>query len=100
VKGSSGSDRALRFDHSDGLILRSKVTTYHPACLCFNGKRSAQEFLAVSHVEFGVQPDQIGGTVLFVAPSTSAAANGTWNLALWQELADLVSNQARARRIP
>jgi hypothetical protein len=48
-------------------------------------------------VDYGVQPVRVGRTVLFVAPSTSAAANGSWDRSIWQELARRVR---RPRRKP
>ncbi len=65
-----------------------------PDVLCFNGKRTAKEFLRATTVEYGVQPQRIGATRLYVAPSTSAAANGSWDPAWWQALADLVRSPA------
>ena len=87
VKRDSGSDRDLRFTPVDALILRTKVMLHQPRYLCFNGKRAAQEFLGASSVEYGVQPIRLGRTVLFVAPSTSAAANGSWDASVWRDLA-------------
>ncbi len=102
VKDTAGNDRDLRFRFSDVIMLRTKLMGYQPWYLCFNGKRAAQEFLGVPNVAYGVQAARYGRTVLFVAPSTSAAANGSWDLAVWQDLARRVqrprgkSTQSRA----
>lgn len=90
VKAQSGNDRGIRFRAPDGGRLRSTILRYQPRYLCFNGKRAAQEFFRVKRADYGLQPEPIGATVVFVAPSTSAAANGSWNLGLWQQLADLI----------
>jgi TDG/mug DNA glycosylase family protein len=52
----------------------------------FNGKRAAEAFLG-RKVEYGLQPEKIGDTYLFVVPSTSGAASGWWNIEVWRELA-------------
>ena len=65
-----------------------------PGILCFNGKRAAREYLGAAAVEYGLQPQKIGATRLFVAPSTSAAANGSWNPEWWRALAELVRSTA------
>ena len=60
---------------------------YQPRYFCYNGKRGAREFLGAADIQFGVQRQRIGRTVLFVAPSTSGAAAATWDLSVWQDLA-------------
>jgi double-stranded uracil-DNA glycosylase len=90
VKGQSGADSGLRFDGTGSVSLREKMTDLQPRILCFNGKRAAQEYLGTRTVAFGVQEERIGNTALFVAPSTSGAANGSWDLSYWHDLADRV----------
>ena len=90
VKGQSGSDRELDFSGAHPEVLRNKVLEYRPRYLCFNGKRAAREFLGRKQVSYGLQPESIAETGLFVAPSTSGAANASWDLSVWQQLADLV----------
>ena len=92
VKGRAGNDNELRFTRADAVALRAKIVLYQPRYLCFNGKRAACEFFRISQVNYGVQRERIGRTVLFVAPSTSRAANASWDLAVWKDLA------ARVRR--
>ncbi|MBI2615964.1 MAG: mismatch-specific DNA-glycosylase, partial [Gemmatimonadetes bacterium] len=87
VKHQAGNDHAIKFRKADGFQLRATIVLYQPRYLCFNGKRPAQEFLGLSQINFGVQSPRIGRTVLFVAPSTSAAANRSWDLRVWQDLA-------------
>jgi TDG/mug DNA glycosylase family protein len=62
--------------------------------LCFNGKRAAQEFFKGKAVDYGPQTERIGWTSVFVAPSTSAAANAFWDMRCWRELAALVQGEA------
>jgi TDG/mug DNA glycosylase family protein len=90
VKGQSGSDQELDFSGVSAEVLRNKVLEYRPRYLCFNGKRAAREFLGRKRVRYGLQPESIATTGLFIAPSTSGAANASWDLSVWQRLADLV----------
>lgn len=94
VKDQSGADSSIRFDGSGSALLREKTFAFRPQVLCFNGKRAAQEFFGIRAVIYGPQQERIGVTDLFVAPSTSGAANGFWDLLYWRDLAD------RVRRAP
>ena len=64
------------------------MLAFHPDVLCFNGKRAAQEYFGTRAIAYGEQPERIGTTVLWVAPSTSGAANGFWDLSHWRDLAE------------
>jgi ribosomal-protein-alanine N-acetyltransferase len=90
VKDQSGPDSGIEFGRESRALLRRKMEKYQPDILCFNGKRAAGEFLGAATVRYGLQQATIGATRLFVAPSTSAAANGSWDPAWWQALADLL----------
>jgi double-stranded uracil-DNA glycosylase len=95
AKNQSGSDRDLRISRADVLWLRARIGIYQPQYLCFNGKRAAQVFLGESLLDYGVQRERIGRTVLYVAPSTSGAASGTWDIAVWRDLANRVLRNRR-----
>jgi double-stranded uracil-DNA glycosylase len=95
VKDQIGGDAAIRFGDVDRERLRATILRYQPRHLGLNGKRAAQAFFGRRRVDYGRQEERIGATSVFVAPSTSAAAGAFWDLARWQELADLV----RGRRI-
>jgi RimJ/RimL family protein N-acetyltransferase/G:T/U-mismatch repair DNA glycosylase len=90
VKDQSGPDSGIEFGGESRELLRRKMQELQPDILCFNGKRAAKEFLRSTTVEYGLQPQRIGATRLFVAPSTSAAANGSWDPAWWDKLAALL----------
>ena len=90
VKDQAGGDSELDFSRSDPAALRDKIRRFSPRYLCFNGKRAAKVFLGRTEVQFGLQPETIDSTSLFVAPSTSGAASGFWDVTLWHELARLV----------
>ena len=89
VKDQSGGDNTIRNDESYRDILHDKILKFKPRILCFNGKNSAKQFLA-RKVSYGFQMEKISETKLFVAPSTSGAANGFWNIDWWYKLADSV----------
>jgi len=89
AKGQAGSDASIDFKKSDPASLRAKILKYRPAILAFNGKKAAQIFLKQRSVEFGLQSIQVAETRLFVAPSTSGAANGYWDAGIWRNLAEM-----------
>jgi TDG/mug DNA glycosylase family protein len=97
VKNKAGSDRDLLFSLADIMALGMKIIVNQPWYLCFNGKRAAREFLRSNQVEYGVH-GRPGDTTLFVAPSTSRAANGSWDIAPWHELARRVRRPRPAHR--
>jgi double-stranded uracil-DNA glycosylase len=90
VKSQAGNDADIRFGSLDRPRLERAIFHYRPRFLCFNGKRTAKEYFGTRSVEYGLQSACIGATRLFVAPSTSGAARGAWNLAVWRELSELV----------
>ncbi len=57
-----------------------------PRIVAFTSKRTAGEFLG-RPVEYGLQPEQVGSTMLFVLPSPSGAARRWWDVSYWRELA-------------
>ena len=90
AKGQSGMDHEIDFARSDPDAVRAKLLECAPAWLAFNGKKAAQIYLGTKTVDYGPLSETLGTTRLFVAPSTSGAANGNWDPALWQALADAV----------
>ena len=57
-----------------------------PTHLAFNGKSAARAALG-RKVDYGPQPERIGGATVWVLPSTSGAARGFWDIEPWRELA-------------
>jgi TDG/mug DNA glycosylase family protein len=57
--------------------LRTKLMTYAPRVVCFNGK-GVYEWYTNRAVDVGAQSDTIGAARVFVVPSTSAR-NGRWS---------------------
>ena len=96
AKGQSGSDLEIDFRLSNPQALCKKMIEFMPEILAFNGKKAAQVFLNRRNMEYGPQIETISSTRLFVAPSTSGAANGSWNVDCWKELAGLVSESIQS----
>jgi len=87
VKGQAGMDNEIDFRDADDGDFAGKIRRYQPDILCFNGKKAAQEFLGRTAPDYGFQAEIIGRTRLFVAPSTSGAASGYWDINWWHTLA-------------
>jgi TDG/mug DNA glycosylase family protein len=87
VKRQSGGDAQIDFRGAGVRELARKIERLQPGVLCFNGKRAAGEFLGRRGVEPGLQPERIGVTRIFAAPSTSGAASGFWDPEVWRDLA-------------
>lgn len=78
AKNTFGNDDDLSADSFDVQGLRRKLETFAPRAVAFNGKRGAKIFLD-RKVEYGLQPEKVGRTAVFVLPSTSGAARGYWD---------------------
>ncbi len=90
AKKIAGSDEILAESDFDREGLRTKIRTYGPGILAFTSKRAAEEFLE-RRVHYGVLPESIGRTRLFVLPSPSGAARRFWDKEPWRELARIRS---------
>jgi len=90
AKSIAGSDSVLADRHFDRSGLRAKIEQYRPLLLAFTSKRAAEEFVGRA-VPYGLLPETIGSTRLFVLPSPSGAARGNWSTRPWEELAALLS---------
>ncbi|RDJ22305.1 mismatch-specific DNA-glycosylase [Bosea caraganae] len=89
AKLTSGPDTALARSHFGVDEFLSKMRCFAPAFIAFNGKRAAQAALGVSGplLSYGLQPVGLGGSAVYVLPSTSGAASGFWSIEPWRELA-------------
>jgi TDG/mug DNA glycosylase family protein len=85
-KVSYGSDEEVGTTEFDLARLEAEIATAEPAHLAFNGKNAARGALE-RQVDYGVQPERIGGAKLWVLPSTSGAARRFWDIEPWRELA-------------
>ena len=95
VKNQSGPDARIDFARASPEALRAKIASCSPRWLCFSSKRAAKTCLG-RNVTYGLQPETIGTTRLFVAPSPSGAASGFWDVAVWHALARRVKARGRA----
>ena len=93
VKDKSGMDNVLSSSDFKNNGLIEKIEEYNPRFLCFNGKKAAKEFYGVRNVEYGLQENKMKDTRIFVAPSTSGAANGFWDIDYWTYLSKLIRQQ-------
>lgn len=93
VKTRSGSDnKAISPSDFDILGFCSRIKRFRPKVVAFNGKAAARAFSGYSVGYGGPKSDsRIGKTVIFVLPSTSAAASRFWEESHWKELADFVN---------
>lgn len=89
VKGQAIMDTNINFTGDFRSSLLQLIHHQSPKIICFNGKRAASLVLNQAKPEFGEQPGRIENTIIFVAPSTSGAANAHWNESYWHELATL-----------
>jgi len=89
VKDQAGSDSSIDFGRFEPDDLRQKIEDLSPNILAFNGKKAAQVFLGERRVKYRLQGTQIGETRLFVAPSTSGAANRYRSTEPWYELSKM-----------
>jgi TDG/mug DNA glycosylase family protein len=81
-----GSDEEVGTVEFDVDGLQARIAAAEPANLAFNGKNAARGALERA-VDFGPQPEHIGGAAVWVLPSTSGAARRYWDIEPWQELA-------------
>lgn len=90
AKRIAGSDDILSDSDFDREGLRAKIRCYAPAILAFTSKRAAEEYLQ-HPVHYGLLPDTVERTQLFVLPSPSGAARRFWDKEPWRKLARIRS---------
>jgi double-stranded uracil-DNA glycosylase len=81
-----GSDEEVGTVEFDVAGLEARIAEAKPANLAFNGKNAARGALERG-VDYGPQPERIGGAAVWVLPSTSGAARKFWDIGPWEELA-------------
>ena len=89
-KTASGSDQEVGQRGLDPVRLAAAVGAASPAHLAFNGKNAARAALG-GPVNYGPQPERIGGATTWVLPSTSGAARRYWDIEPWRELSTKVA---------
>jgi TDG/mug DNA glycosylase family protein len=91
VKRRSGNDADLKASDYEVVRFKNCVEKHAPAIVAFNGKEAAKRVFRRKRVEFGIQPERIGASEVWVLPSTSNSANGDWDERHWFELAKRVA---------
>jgi double-stranded uracil-DNA glycosylase len=93
-----GSDEEVGTVEFDVAGLETRIAEAEPANLAFNGKNAARGALE-REVDYGLQPERIGGAEIWVLPSTSGAARRFWDIEPWRKLARAVADsRAPGRR--
>lgn len=90
AKHHMGNDDELPRGAFDVEALQTRITHHAPRLLAFTSKAAARAALG-RPAGYGLQPERMGDTQLFVLPSPSGQARGHWQLEPWQRLAALVS---------
>jgi double-stranded uracil-DNA glycosylase len=90
VKTHSGSDAILPRVADDVAGLIARIRSVRPRLIAFNGKRAAAAFYGRSgrDVGYGPGPSMADFPPIWVLPSTSGAACGSWSAAPWRRFAD------------
>lgn len=86
AKRHSGNDADLPRGAFDVPALRAKIELYQPGLLAFTSKAAARAALGRPITAYGMQPERIGPTALYVLPSPSGQARGHWDMAPWRQL--------------
>ncbi len=92
VKTHSGSDAVLPRAADDVAGLIARIRSARPRLVAFNGKRAAAAFYSRSgrDVGYGPGPPIADFPPIWVLPSTSGAACGSWSDAPWRQFAGAV----------
>ena len=91
VKAGAGMDRATlpKLTAADRNRLNDSIATFRPRFLAFTSKTAGQKFFDGKR-DYGAQTELIGDTRIWILPSTSGAANGSWRPEIWHRFADEV----------
>jgi double-stranded uracil-DNA glycosylase len=91
VKAGVGMDRAVlpKLTTADRARLNNAIAAFRPQFLAFTSKTAGQKFFGGTR-GYGEQFELIGETRVWILPSTSGAANGSWRPEIWHRFADEV----------
>ena len=87
-----GNDAELPVDAFDVAALHAKIERFRPAALAFTSKHGGIAALGKG-VSYGLQHVRFAGVPTFVLPSPSGQARRSWNLGIWQAMADALAIQ-------
>lgn len=89
AKYDQGSDDELlpgALGRSAAQALKRRILKCQPRYLAFTSKTGGEAVMGKGR-HFGLQPDMIGYTKVWILPSTSFRARRAWNAAFWHALA-------------
>ena len=91
MKAGAGMDRATlpKLTATDRARLSQAIAAFRPRFLAFTSKTAGQKFFD-GRRDYGEQSELIGDTRVWILPSTSGAANGSWRPDIWHRFADEV----------
>ena len=89
AKHHAGMDSDIPKHGFDPAAFQAKMQQYHPQAVAFTSKKTGQVYFK-HPVTYGIQGESIGAIRLYVLPSPSPAARGSWEISYWQALADFV----------
>ena len=85
-----GADAELSHEGFEVEIFHGKMLRHAPRVIAFSSKFTAAKFLGKKTMSYGLQPETLSGSALFVVPSTSGRARNYFQIEHWQALADFV----------
>jgi TDG/mug DNA glycosylase family protein len=92
VKTHSGMDHELPLSElrlGARARLCHSISLFRPGFLAFTSKAAGQGFLGGKR-DYGEQAERIADTRIWILPSTSGAAQGSWRPEIWHAFADQV----------
>lgn len=92
VKTHSGMDHQIPLSELAEISrarLSATIATCRPQFLAFTSKNAGQRFLG-GRRDYGEQIERIADTRIWILPSTSGAANGSWRPEIWHRFAERV----------
>jgi TDG/mug DNA glycosylase family protein len=87
-----GNDSELPIDAFDIAALRCKIGHFAPGAIAFTSKHAGVSVFGKG-IGYGLQEAPFAGVPAFVLPSPSGQARRSWDLGVWQTLADFVAAQ-------
>jgi TDG/mug DNA glycosylase family protein len=92
VKTHSGMDHEIllsKLTEDSRTRLSASMERHQPKFLAFTSKTAGQRFLGGKR-DYGEQTERIAETKIWILPSTSGAANGSWQPEIWHRFAETV----------
>jgi TDG/mug DNA glycosylase family protein len=98
-KTAAGMDHQIAAETIDVPGFRAKIETYRPRTIAFTSKRAASLFYGRPSraIALGRQARDESLPDIFVLPSPSGAASGSWTIEPWRELAKWIAAEVDER---